>query len=235
MTVKSGGYIFDYGGTIDTCGCHWGRFIWHAYEECDVPVDWQQFRQAYIHAERTLGGNPVIKPHYTFRQTLSEKLRIEMEWLAGTGLWSVSHSELSGFHDMVLDMLYEKVVRETGRSRDVLLRLGADCKMVLVSNFYGNIHVVLKEFGLDGIFSGVIESAVVGIRKPDPRIFAMGVDALGMSAADVTVVGDSMDKDIIPAKSIGCRTVWISGDTWEETPQDSHCADKVIKSLEDLL
>lgn len=235
MTGKSVGYIFDYGGTIDTCGCHWGRFIWHAYEECDVPVSWHQFRQAYIHAERMLGGNPVIQPDYTFRQTLSEKLRIEMEWLADTGQWSISDSGISGFRDMVLDVLYEKVVRETGRSRDVLSRLAVDSKIVLVSNFYGNIHVVLKEFGLDGIFSDVIESAAVGIRKPDPRIFAMGVEALGVSAAEVTVVGDSIDKDIIPAKSIGCHTVWISGETWEEVPQDSHCADKVINRLEDLL
>mgnify|MGYP006902873094 FL=1 len=31
MTQDIKGYLFDYGGTLDTAGCHWGRFIWHGY------------------------------------------------------------------------------------------------------------------------------------------------------------------------------------------------------------
>ena len=71
--------------------------------------------------------------------------------------------------------------------------------MVLVSNFYGNIHQVLNEFDLDGLFDSIIESAVVGVRKPDPAIFTLGVKALGMAAEDTVVVGDSYTKDIVPA------------------------------------
>ena len=32
------GLIFDYGGTLDTKGCHWGKVLWHAYEQSHVPV-----------------------------------------------------------------------------------------------------------------------------------------------------------------------------------------------------
>ncbi|MFS6554926.1 hypothetical protein VPJ68_05445, partial [Parabacteroides distasonis] len=46
------GYIFDYGGTLDTGGMHWGKALWHAYERCGVPVTEQMFRDAYVHAER---------------------------------------------------------------------------------------------------------------------------------------------------------------------------------------
>ena len=42
----SKGYIFDYGGTLDTGGCHWGKAIWHAYERQNVPVEEEQFREA---------------------------------------------------------------------------------------------------------------------------------------------------------------------------------------------
>ena len=70
------GYIFDYGGTLDTGGQHWGKVIWHAYERQQVPVSEEQFREAYVHAERTLGKNPIIKPDFTFRRTLEEKIRI---------------------------------------------------------------------------------------------------------------------------------------------------------------
>lgn len=80
MCIK--GYIFDYGGTLDTGGCHWGRRIWHAYEHENVPVDEVLFREAYVYAERELGRNPIIQPDYTFRKTLSVKLRIEMEYIS---------------------------------------------------------------------------------------------------------------------------------------------------------
>ena len=56
------GYIFDYGGTLDTCGNHWGKVLWHAYERQQVPVSEEQFREAYVYAERTLGRNPIVLP-----------------------------------------------------------------------------------------------------------------------------------------------------------------------------
>ena len=68
------GYIFDYGGTLDTGGNHWGKVIWHAYERVGVPVDDALFREAYVHGERTLGRNPIIQPDFTFRQTLEQFL-----------------------------------------------------------------------------------------------------------------------------------------------------------------
>ena len=107
--------------------------------------------------------------------------------------------------------------------------------MVLVSNFYGNIAVVLQEFGFEGLFQHIIESAVVGIRKPDPRIFTLGVEALGLTPEEVTVVGDSMDKDIIPAKKAGCHTVWFKGEGWTDDPVDESIPDKIITDLNELI
>jgi putative hydrolase of the HAD superfamily len=116
-----------------------------------------------------------------------------------------------------------------------LLRLKEKYPMVLVSNFYGNIATVLNEFALDGIFLQIIESAVVGVRKPDPRIFTLGVEALGLPAAKVMVVGDSIDKDIIPATKAGCQTAWFKGEGWTDDPVDESVAGKVITDLTELL
>ncbi len=220
------GYIFDYGGTLDTGGNHWGKVIWHAYERCRVPVTEQQFREAYVYAERTLGRNPIIQPDFTFRQTLEEKLRLQLEFL---------NEEFFILHSSLLSDLYAHTQAETARSREVLLRLKARYPMVLVSNFYGNVGVVLREFGLDGIFQSIVESAVVGVRKPDPRIFTLGVEALGLKPEEVTVVGDSIDKDIIPAKKAGCQTVWFKGEGWTDEPVDESQADKVITRLDEVV
>lgn len=107
--------------------------------------------------------------------------------------------------------------------------------MVLVSNFYGNINTVLAEFGLDCLFNGVIESAVVGVRKPDPRIFRLGTDALGLNPEDVMVVGDSFTNDIIPAAAAGCRTAWLKGEGWTDAVYDEQLPDVIIKDLSRLL
>ena len=107
--------------------------------------------------------------------------------------------------------------------------------MVLVSNFYGNINVVLQEFELDHLFDSVIESAVVGIRKPDYRIFKLGVEALGLPAEDVTVVGDSFYKDILPAKKAGCRTIWFKGEGWTDETYDESIPDQVITDISEVL
>lgn len=225
------GYIFDYGGTLDTGGNHWGKVIWHAYERVGVPVSEALFRDAYVHGERTLGRNPIIKPDFTFRQTLAQKLRLQLDFIEATSpevSWA-KHGE------MLLNDLYTRTCEETSQSRSVLLQLREHFPMVLVSNFYGNIATVLREFSLDIIFQHIVESAVVGIRKPDPRIFTLGVEALGLDPSEVVVVGDSIDKDIIPARQAGCHTVWFKGEGWTDAPVAESQAERVINSLSELV
>lgn len=228
--MKNKGYIFDYGGTLDTRGCHWGKVLWHAYEYVGVPVSEEQFREAYVYAERYLGTHPVVKPTFTFRQTLETKLELELAHLS-----TLSGKELGTCKSALLEKLYADVTATTAHSGEVLRALKENYPMVLVSNFYGNITVVLREFGLDTLFDKVIESAVVGIRKPDPQIFALGVEALGMEPSDVAVVGDSFSKDILPARQIGCQTIWFKGEGWTDESEDETIPDKIITDLSDLI
>lgn len=179
------GIIFDYGGTLDTCGQHWGKKLWHAYERQHVPVSEQQFRDAYVYGERTLGRNPIIKPDYTFHRTLATKIRLEMEHLCTQGAWDASEEEFKQKHQAVLEDVYAEVVATTAHSAEVLTQLSERFPMVLVSNFYGNIECVLQEFGLRKFFPRIVESAVVGIRKPDPRIFELGVEELRKGVQEV--------------------------------------------------
>ena len=78
--------------------------------------------------------------------------------------------------------------------------------------------VVLNEFGLESFFRSIVESSVVGIRKPDPALFALGVNALQIPAEEIVVIGDSYRKDIYPALTLGCKAVWLKNICWEEEP-----------------
>lgn len=229
------GYIFDYGGTLDTAGCHWGQMLWGAYQRNHIPVGEQQFRDAYVYAERTLGREPIIRPDFTFHKTLVVKIRLEMEYLCAYGAWGADEQEFIDGHRAVLDDVYARVKEITAYSSRVLSKLGERYPMVLVSNFYGNINTVLQEFDLDKHFKGVVESATVNIRKPDARIFNLGVERLGLKPEETMAVGDSFYKDIEPAVKIGCHTTWFKGKGWTNKTYDETVPDLVITDLAQLL
>jgi putative hydrolase of the HAD superfamily len=66
-------------------------------------------------------------------------------------------------------------------------------------------------------------------------IFTLGVEALGFNPDEVIVVGDSMDKDIIPAGKAGCHTIWFKGEGWTNDPIDESAAEKVITALSQII
>ena len=45
--------------------------------------------------------------------------------------------------------------------------------------------------------------------KPDIRLFQAGLEKAGCKASEAIMVGDRLDNDIYPAKSLGMKTVWI--------------------------
>ena len=197
------GILIDFGGTIDSDGIHWFNAFSEAYAlVADIPHEllWD----AYVHTERTLGNNPIIGPDYTFRKTLQTKIALQMEYLQLRGI-------AVPVQDIILDTCYNNVVSHISTvSKPVLQKLHTQYPIVLVTNFYGNMHTVLEEFSLDYLFKYVVESAVVGVRKPDPEIFRLGVKALGLQPEETVMIGDRQEKDILPAQSIGCHTIQIT-------------------------
>lgn len=229
--------------------------------EPGVSIHKQAFRDAYVYGERALAVNPIVTPDFHFEDILREKLILELNFLAGkelleTGkddaekqaklgndsdasseslLLSLSDSEI---HQIAVDMAHyinAKTLDLLHENKQVLEHLKqAGYPMVLVSNFYGNINQVLKDAEIDGYFKEVIESAVVGVRKPNPAIFALGVCALDLPASQVLVVGDTYGKDIIPAHKLGCHTLWIKGLQWEENQVDESISDGIIRKLSEM-
>ena len=229
--------------------------------EPGVSIHKQAFRDAYVYGERALAVNPIVTPDFHFEDILREKLILELNFLAGkelleTGkddaekqaklgndsdasseslLLSLSDSEI---HQIAVDMAHyinAKTLDLLQENKQVLEHLKQEgYPMVLVSNFYGNINQVLKDAGIDGYFKEVIESAVVGVRKPNPAIFALGVCALDLPASQVLVVGDTYSKDIMPAHKLGCCTLWIKGLQWEEKQVDESIPDGIILKLSEM-
>lgn len=225
------GIIFDYGGTLDSRGDHWSEIIWQGWQKAGVLTDKETFREAYVFAEREMAKVRHITEKDNFLTLLQVKVKLELGWLAQHGKFNPV--EIEEKSEIIANYCYGYAKDCIEESRPVLDTLKKHYPMVLVSNFYGNISAVLSDFGLSHYFKKIIESAVVGVRKPDPKIFELGVEALGIPVHQVLVVGDSLRKDILPARSIGCATLWLKGKGW--TPEEDETTDpSQIASLQEI-
>jgi len=228
------GILLDYGGTIDTNGIHWAEVLWTAYCDIGVPVEKSAFRESYRNGERTLALQPVIQPKFNFYDVLIAKTGIQLNYLAEKG-YLPDTFDIPANSELISRFCYEQVRTTVKKSETILQQLSQSYPLVLVTNFYGNILTVLEDLQIARYFNDVIESAVVGVRKPDPAIFDLGIRSLGFDAAHVMAVGDSYSKDIVPAKEAGCQTVWLKkGLQWEETT-DIGKADVIIEEFEELI
>ena len=64
--------------------------------------------------------------------------------------------------------------------------------------------------GLDKLVQAIVISGQLGIRKADRRIFMQGLAAMRTDPAASLFVGDDPDADIVGAKAVGMRTVWLN-------------------------
>ena len=113
-------------------------------------------------------------------------------------------------------------------------------KLGNISNLIGEVEIGqwLKEDGLDTLFDAVILSSVTGIRKPDPRMYLMGCDALGFAPKECANVADNLKRDFTGAKAagIGANVLFISPEKLaKKTVTDENRPDYIVHRFTDLL
>ena len=68
----------------------------------------------------------------------------------------------------------------------------------------------LKRGGIETCFSSFFSSIDLGVSKPDPLFFTKIANALGLNTAQIAMIGNDYNKDIIPAKSVGMHTYFFN-------------------------
>jgi putative hydrolase of the HAD superfamily len=99
--------------------------------------------------------------------------------------------------------LFDDVVPALAELRARGLRLG------IVSNFDGRLTRICEGLGIAGYFDAIVMSGRVGAAKPDPRVFAVALNRLGVDAAEAVHVGDSEKEDLAGARASGLHAVLI--------------------------
>jgi putative hydrolase of the HAD superfamily len=59
------------------------------------------------------------------------------------------------------------------------------------------------------LFDAVLESRVLGVRKPDPRFYELACSAVGV-APDEVVFLDDLGVNLKPARALGMRTIKVT-------------------------
>jgi len=118
---------------------------------------------------------------------------------------------------------YDDVLRAFRRLQGRGLRLG------VISNWDRRLESLLAGLGIGSFLEVTVCSAAVGLHKPDPRIFELACERLGVDPAQAAHVGDHHYADVLGATAAGLAPVLI----------DRHGGDEVrdvpfVRTLDDI-
>jgi putative hydrolase of the HAD superfamily len=105
----------------------------------------------------------------------------------------------------------------------------AGVKVGIISNWDSRLETILDGLGLSPLVDLVISSAAVKLHKPDPRIFELACERMGVAPEACAHVGDHYYADILGARAAGMTAILIDR-------HEAGCAMSVpcITTLEDL-
>jgi FMN phosphatase YigB (HAD superfamily) len=216
--------LFDMGGTLDGDGLHWLERFVALYREFGIDLPRETLRGAFDEAERQAAQSEDILSA-NFRQMIELYVK-----------WQLAHLKLK---DPVLQQHliagFTAPVRKAVAANVRLLAELAerDFELGVVSNGCGNVEALCADFGYTPFLSAIVDSRRVGICKPDPAIFSLAAERLGRDPETILMVGDSFERDILPAKQIGMKTAWLEGPESRPCP-DPSVVDLRLRALADL-
>ncbi|WP_340202198.1 YjjG family noncanonical pyrimidine nucleotidase [Ascidiimonas sp. W6] len=91
---------------------------------------------------------------------------------------------------------------------DILNYLRERYTLHIITNGFEEIQEKkLQNSAIRSFFQNVVNSEMVGVKKPNPRIFEFALNKAGVSAVKSVMVGDSLEADILGAKNVGMQTI----------------------------
>jgi len=106
------------------------------------------------------------------------------------------------------------VPKALARARDAGIRIG------VVSNSEGRLQSVFERIGVLQWFEVVVDSHIEGVAKPDPRIFQIALDRMGIAPEHAIYAGDLPEIDLVGANAAGMHAVLVDTiDSYKARPE----------------
>ena len=215
--------LFDFGGTLDAPGVHWLTRFQALYPQVGLAIAPERVKEAFYWADAQLMGHPA-RTTLTFLPLMQAHVALQLRYL-GLATQPYQQRLAEGFWHAATASLQASV--------RVLTVLQSRYTLGVISNFYGNVATLCQECGLAALCAVIIDSAQVGVSKPDRRIFALALQRLGRAPQTAAYVGDSFERDMVAAKAAGLQTIWLRGQEQKPCPEPSQ-VDAMIAALEEL-
>ena len=213
--------LFDLGGTLD--GSHGWRERFHRLlPGAGITCSRDHRAAAFDYAESRTHAEPAMATS-ELRRLVTCHVGWQLEFLGGT--------HPAGAVAQIVDSFIAAVYEAAAVNRAVLAEL-ARCgfKLGVVSNGCGNTAGLCEEYGYAEALAVTVDSHQFGAAKPDPSIFRHALSLIGCAPERTAFVGDSLDRDIKPAKALGMHTFWIAGRDVRLAPR----ADAILDSVAEL-
>jgi putative hydrolase of the HAD superfamily len=221
--------MFDFGGTIDTNGIHWSEIFKFGYQKYGLVLSDELFNLAYVTAQKIIDSDNAMSNKNLF-ETITMQIYLQNE-IVSKNLNREFCNQTTRIY--ITSDIYELVKNTAAQAIPIIRDLKINRKTAIVSNFNGNLKIVCDELGLTPYMNYLVDSALVNLWKPDPQIFNYCLKMSGVAASECVVVGDSYSRDIAPAKSLGCATIWLNHQSWEKIDNPDK-ADFTISTFEEL-
>ena len=192
--------LFDFGGTLDADGTPWIRQFHLAFVSEGIRVEPDLFEVAFKQSDDALSRWRGIH-RAGYRTTIEKQAEILLNLIEYRG--TVSYRRIA-------DHVVAAAEATAIRNHSILSALRDSYRLGVVSNFTGNLTRCLEELGLAPLFDSVIDSAILGRRKPDPKIFRWALATLDADANASWMIGDNFEADIRPAAGLGMATCWLA-------------------------
>lgn len=204
--------LFDMGGTLDGDGLHWlDRFV-ALYKTFGMDLPREKIRAAFDEAEQKSATDEEIAS-----SNLAEMIALHVKWQL---------ARLNLKNEKLERHLVEGFVQPVREAAATNVQLLADLvergfALGVVSNGCGNVGELCVDLGYAPYLSAIVDSRQAGISKPDPAIFRHAAEKIGGDLGRMMMVGDSFDRDVRPAKSVGMKTAWLQGAEPRDCPDPS--------------
>ena len=214
--------LFDFGGTLDANGIPWKERFFRLFRDEGVELSTERFDTAFYTADDALvGGIPIT---LSFRDTVLQLAR---------GVTQALDVQDGMLAERIAKRFVDEARTRLSTNARLLRSLSHRYRLGIVSNFYGNLATICHEVGLSPFLTVVVDSAQVGVAKPDPKIFLLALEQLATQPRQAVFVGDSLRRDMAGAREVGMAHIWLTPDP---SSGDGPCCpkDPVVHTLEGL-
>lgn len=219
--------LLDVGGTMIGSRASFGQVYSEVFSEFGVRCDGEHFNDAIYTAWNEMNAAvPQGVDRYAhfdggeegyWRRFIVRSVELATGEMVGDRLAAAA---LRRLQDRFGNAATWRVFEDVPPALQALRDLGA--RLAVVSNWDSQLPNVLRVLSLDGWFETVVVSRFEGVEKPNPRIFELALERMGIEPGQAVHVGDSRELDGVGAAAAGVDFAWVDR---SEKPRDGSIPD----------